>query len=47
MTNSNKDIPLKRVKRWGFSLGELLNDPIGRDQFTKFLDKEFSGENLK
>ncbi|XP_041766946.1 regulator of G-protein signaling 7-like [Anopheles merus] len=42
-----KDIPMKRVKRWGFSLRELLNDPIGREQFTKFLDKEFSGENLK
>lgn len=43
----SKDIPMKRVKRWGFSLRELLNDPIGREQFTKFLDKEFSGENLK
>ncbi|XP_055547042.1 regulator of G-protein signaling 7-like [Wyeomyia smithii] len=42
-----KDIPMKRVKRWGFSLRELLNDPVGREQFTKFLDKEFSGENLK
>ncbi|XP_063705888.1 regulator of G-protein signaling 7 [Culicoides brevitarsis] len=42
-----KDISLKRVKRWSFSLRELLNDPIGREQFTKFLAKEFSGENLK
>lgn len=42
-----KDISLKRVKRWSFSLRELLNDPIGREQFSKFLDKEFSGENLK
>lgn len=38
---------MKRVKRWSFSLRELLNDPVGREQFTKFLDKEFSGENLK
>lgn len=43
----SKDISLKRVKRWSFSLRELLNDPIGREQFTKFLAKEFSGENLK
>ncbi|EAA10807.3 AGAP006629-PA [Anopheles gambiae str. PEST] len=42
-----KDVSLKRVKRWGFSLRELLNDPVGREQFSKFLDKEFSGENLK
>lgn len=47
ISNYSKDIAMKRVKRWGFSLRELLNDPIGREQFTKFLDKEFSGENLK
>lgn len=45
--NSSKDVPLRRVKRWGFDLRELLNDPIGHDQFTKFLEKEYSGENLK
>jgi regulator of G-protein signaling len=38
---------MKRVKRWSFSLRELLIDPAGREQFKKFLDKEFSGENLK
>uniref|UniRef100_T1GF14 RGS domain-containing protein n=1 Tax=Megaselia scalaris TaxID=36166 RepID=T1GF14_MEGSC len=42
-----KDIPLRRVKRWSFSLRELLHDPIGREQFTKFLEKEYSSENLK
>ncbi|XP_055612407.1 regulator of G-protein signaling 7-like [Uranotaenia lowii] len=42
-----KDVTLKRVKRWAFSLRELLNDPVGREQFSRFLDKEFSGENLK
>ncbi|XP_041352932.1 regulator of G-protein signaling 7-like isoform X2 [Gigantopelta aegis] len=42
-----RDIPLRRVKRWAFSVEELLQDPAGRDQFSKFLDKEFSGENLK
>ena len=44
---SSKDVPLRRVKRWGFDLRELLNDPVGRDQFSKFLEKEYSGENLK
>lgn len=43
----SKEVSLKRVKRWGFSLRELLKDPAGREQFAKFLDKEFSGENLK
>lgn len=42
-----KDIAARRVKRWAFSLQELLADPVGREQFAKFLDKEFSGENLK
>ncbi|CAK9810827.1 Regulator of G-protein signaling 7 [Anthophora quadrimaculata] len=42
-----KEVSARRVKRWAFSLQELLQDPIGRDQFTRFLDKEFSGENLK
>lgn len=42
-----KDIPARRVKRWAFSLQELLQDPVGREHFVKFLDKEFSGENLK
>lgn len=42
-----KDISSRRVKRWAFSLKELLQDPIGRENFVKFLEKEFSGENLK
>lgn len=42
-----KEVSTRRVKRWGFGLNELLQDPIGREQFVKFLDKEFSGENLK
>nr|XP_014092657.1 regulator of G-protein signaling 7 isoform X1 [Bactrocera oleae] len=44
---NSKEVPLRHVKRWGFSLRELLNDPVGREQFTKFLEKEYSGENLK
>ncbi|XP_050519695.1 regulator of G-protein signaling 7 [Diabrotica virgifera virgifera] len=42
-----KDISARRVKRWAFSLQELLYDPIGREHFIRFLDKEFSGENLR
>uniref|UniRef100_A0A8D8U5U1 Regulator of G-protein signaling 7 n=2 Tax=Cacopsylla melanoneura TaxID=428564 RepID=A0A8D8U5U1_9HEMI len=42
-----KEISARRVRRWAFSLQELLKDPLGRDHFTKFLEKEFSGENLK
>ncbi|CAB3379890.1 Hypothetical predicted protein [Cloeon dipterum] len=41
------EVSARRVKRWAFSLKELLMDPAGREHFSKFLDKEFSGENLK
>ncbi|XP_076734011.1 regulator of G-protein signaling 6 isoform X3 [Maylandia zebra] len=37
----------QRVKKWGFSLEEALKDPAGRDQFLKFLESEFSSENLR
>lgn len=46
-TEKQKDVSHRHVKRWSFGLKELLNDSIGREQFTKFLDKEYSGENLK
>uniref|UniRef100_A0A8C7I712 Regulator of G protein signaling 6 n=1 Tax=Oncorhynchus kisutch TaxID=8019 RepID=A0A8C7I712_ONCKI len=36
-----------RVRKWGFSLEEALKDPAGRDQFLKFLESEFSSENLQ
>ncbi|KAJ8986258.1 hypothetical protein NQ317_009967 [Molorchus minor] len=42
-----KDISARRVKRWAFSLQELLQDPVGRELFVRFLEKEFSGENLR
>ncbi|CAM1292875.1 RGS7 (predicted) [Pycnogonum litorale] len=42
-----KEISVRRVRRWAFSLKELLRDPAGRDQFEKFLEKEFSAENLR
>lgn len=44
---NRKEISARRVKRWAFSLQELLQDPVGREQFIRFLDKEFSSENLK
>ncbi|KAJ8308814.1 hypothetical protein KUTeg_013688 [Tegillarca granosa] len=46
-TLNPRDIPQRRVKRWAFCIEELLRDPAGKEQFSKFLDKEFSGENLK
>lgn len=42
-----KNVHHRRVRRWAFSLKELLIDPAGREQFFKFLEKEFSAENLK
>ncbi|KAL0276369.1 UNVERIFIED_CONTAM: hypothetical protein PYX00_003958 [Menopon gallinae] len=44
---NTKELSARRVKRWTFSLKELLQDPAGRDHFLNFLEKEFSGENLK
>jgi hypothetical protein len=43
----SKDISTRRIKRWSFSINELLKDAIGRDHFWKFLDKEYSSENLR
>ncbi|GIZ03498.1 regulator of G-protein signaling 7 [Caerostris extrusa] len=45
--HNRKEVSARRVKRWAFSLQELLRDPAGKEQFYKFLDKEFSAENLK
>lgn len=42
-----KEVSTRRVKRWAFGLQELLQDPVGREQFIRFLEKEFSSENLK
>ncbi|XP_072030958.1 regulator of G-protein signaling 7-like isoform X3 [Amphiura filiformis] len=46
-TMSLKDVPVWRVKKWGFSFEDLLKDPLGRDQLGKFLAKEFSEENIR
>ncbi|XP_007891442.1 regulator of G-protein signaling 6 isoform X1 [Callorhinchus milii] len=44
---ASKEPGQQRVKRWGFSFDEMLKDPVGRDQFLKFLESEFSSENLR
>lgn len=46
MEKSLKDIPQRRVRRWGFSIHELLKDPCGRELFRRYLEREYSIENL-
>lgn len=42
------DIPTeKRVKRWAISIEELVSDPTGLGEFTTFLEKEYSHENIR
>ncbi|KAL3120982.1 hypothetical protein niasHT_002610 [Heterodera trifolii] len=41
------DVSARRLKLWEESLEELLTDPLGRETLQKFLDKEYSGENLR
>ncbi|KAM6217939.1 regulator of G-protein signaling 7 isoform 10-T10 [Rhynchocyon petersi] len=43
----SKEPSQQRVKRWGFSMDEALKDPVGKEQFFKFLESEFSSENLR
>ncbi|CDW55564.1 regulator of g protein signaling [Trichuris trichiura] len=50
--NANKYIQVsfpteRRVRRWGFSIQELIKDPIGRQVLETFLESEFSQENIK
>ena len=40
-------IPQLRVKRWLFGFKELLRDPTGVREFTKYCESEFSAESLK
>ncbi|KAK0136161.1 Regulator of G-protein signaling 7 [Merluccius polli] len=44
---ASKEPGQQRVKRWAFGIDEVLKDPIGREQFLKFLESEFSSENLR
>ncbi|KAM5272949.1 regulator of G-protein signaling 6 isoform 5-T5 [Ctenodactylus gundi] len=43
----SKEPSQQRVKRWGFAFDEILKDQVGRDQFLRFLESEFSSENLR
>ncbi|KAK2856039.1 hypothetical protein Q5P01_004774 [Channa striata] len=44
---ASKEPSQQKVKKWGFSLEEALKDPAGRELFLKFLESEFSSENLR
>lgn len=44
--DKNREISYCRALQWKFSFGELLKDQRGQDEFRKFLEKEFSAENL-
>uniref|UniRef100_A0A2A4K0F3 RGS domain-containing protein n=1 Tax=Heliothis virescens TaxID=7102 RepID=A0A2A4K0F3_HELVI len=37
----------KRVQRWAVSIEELVSDPTGLQEFTSFLRKEYSHENIR
>lgn len=47
MSSSSKEPGQQRVKRWAFGIDEVFKDPVGREQFLKFLESEFSSENLR
>ena len=44
--SKSKEITVRRATKWKFSFNDLLKDEIGRKEFKKFLQKEFSAENL-
>lgn len=37
----------KRVKKWAISIEDLVNDPTGLEEFTNYLKKEYSHENIR
>ncbi|XKL68419.1 hypothetical protein PGB90_003910 [Kerria lacca] len=37
----------KRVKRWSLSMEDLVSDPTGLQEFTNYLRKEYSHENIR
>lgn len=37
----------RRVKRWSISIEELVTDPTGLQEFTNYLRKEYSHENIR
>lgn len=47
VSSTSKEPSQQRVKRWAFGIDEVFKDPVGREQFLKFLESEFSSENLR
>lgn len=48
LNNSLVDVPTeKRVKRWSISIEELVSDQTGLQEFTGYLKKEYSHENIR
>lgn len=48
LNSSLVDVPTeKRVKRWSISIEELIMDPTGLIEFTTYLRKEYSHENIR
>jgi regulator of G-protein signaling len=48
LTIFSVEIPTeKRVRRWGLSMEELVSDPTGLQEFTNYLRKEYSHENIR
>jgi regulator of G-protein signaling len=48
INSSLVEIPTeKRVKRWAISIEELVSDPTGLQEFTLYLKKEYSHENIR
>jgi Regulator of G protein signaling domain. len=37
----------KRVRRWALSIEDLIKDPTGLAEFTSYLRKEYSHENIR
>ncbi|XP_078044620.1 regulator of G-protein signaling 7 isoform X2 [Augochlora pura] len=48
LNSSVVEVPTeKRVKRWALSMEELMSDPTGLQEFTNYLRKEYSHENIR
>lgn len=48
LNNTLVDVPTeKRVRRWAISIEELVYDPTGLQEFTSYLRKEYSHENIR
>jgi len=48
LNDSYVEVPTeKRVRRWGLSMEELIGDVTGNSEFTMYLRKEYSHENIR